>query len=62
MTLGQNGILSYGHFRDVLEFFGDRMANLSLIISNLVCISKLMLMKGKTNLKFISQNIWPNWL
>ena len=45
MTLGQNGVLKYGHFRDFLEFFGDRMANLGLI--DLVCISNLMYMRGK---------------
>ena len=28
MTLGQNGVLRYGHFREFLE---DRMANLDLI-------------------------------
>ena len=32
MTLGQNGVLRYGHFGEFLEFFfGDRMANLGLI-------------------------------
>ena len=31
MTLGQNGVLRYGHFSDFLEYFWDRMANLSLI-------------------------------
>ena len=42
MTLGQNGVLRYGHFGEFLDFFGDRMANLGLIDSYLVCISKLM--------------------
>ena len=31
MTLGQNGVLRYGHFGEFLEFFWDRMANLGLI-------------------------------
>ena len=31
MTFGQNGVLRYGHFGELLEFFGDRMANLGLI-------------------------------
>ena len=32
MTLGQNGVLRYGHFGEFLEFFLlDRMANLGLI-------------------------------
>ena len=37
------------------------MANLGLIELNLVCISKLMYIMSRTNLKFISQNIWPKW-
>ena len=31
MTLGQNGVLRYGHFGEFLEFFWDRIANLGLI-------------------------------
>ena len=31
MTLGQNWVLRYGHFNDLLEFFRDRMANLGFI-------------------------------
>ena len=31
MTLGQNGVLRYGHFGEFLDFFWDRMANLGLI-------------------------------
>ena len=31
MTLGQNGVLRYGHFGEFLEVGGDRMANLGLI-------------------------------
>ena len=31
MTLGQNGVLRYGHFSDILEFFGGIIANLRLI-------------------------------
>ena len=31
MTLGQNGVLRYGHFGEFLEFFRDRIANLGLI-------------------------------
>ena len=31
MTLGQNGVLRYGHFSDFLKYFWDRMANLGLI-------------------------------
>ena len=30
MTLGQNGVLRYGHFGEFLEFFWDRMAKTSL--------------------------------
>ena len=31
MTLGQNGVLRYGHYSDFWSIFGDRMANLGLI-------------------------------
>ena len=31
MTLGQNGVLRYGHFSDFWSINGDRMDNLGLI-------------------------------
>ena len=31
MTLGENGVLRYGHFGEFCSYFGDRMANLGLI-------------------------------
>ena len=31
MTFGQNGVLRYGHFGELLEFVGDIMVNLGLI-------------------------------
>ena len=31
MTLGQNGVLRYGHFSDFWSIFGDIIANLGLI-------------------------------
>ena len=31
MTLGQNGVLRYGHFGEFLEFLEDRMASFCLI-------------------------------
>ena len=53
-----NGVLRYGHFSDFLEYFWDRMSNLCLIdFKILVCISKLMSMLGKINLKSISNNL-----
>ena len=27
LTLEQNGVLRYGHFGEILEFFGDRIGN-----------------------------------
>ena len=61
MTLGQNGVLRYGHFGEFLEFFWDRMANLGLIDFKLsLYISTLMHIQGKTNLKFISLTIGQN--
>ena len=61
MTLGQNGVLGYGHFRDCWSFFGNSMANLGLIDFKLGLYIKVDVKKVKTNLKFISQNIWPKW-
>ena len=61
MTLGQNGVLRYGHFSDYSEFFGDRMASLGLIVFKLGLYIKVDVNNRKINLKFISQNIWPKW-
>ena len=56
MTLGQNGVLRYGHLGEFLEFFwGDIMANLGLIDFKLG-----LYIQGKTNLKFISLTIGQN--
>ena len=51
MTLGQNGVLRYGHFSDFWIINGDRLT------SKLVCISKSLKIRGKTNLKSISKNL-----
>ena len=50
MTLGQNGVLRYGHFGEFLEFFGDRMANLGLIDFKLGLYIKLN----------VNNNQWQN--
>ena len=60
MTLGQNGVLRYGHFGEFLEFFGDIMANLGLIDFKLGLYIKINVNTGKTNLKFISLTIGQN--
>ena len=39
------------------NIFGDRMANLGLIDIKIGLYIKLMLMKGKTNLKLIPNNL-----
>ena len=66
MTLGQNGVLRYGHFGECLEFFGDRMANLSLIDSKLGLYIKVNVNNGQNKFKVhISKNVaemailWP---
>ena len=59
MTLGQNGVLRYGHLGEFLEFIGDRMANLGLIDFKLGLYIKVNVKMGKTNLKFISQKMRP---
>ena len=41
MTLGQNGVLRYGHFGEFLDFLGMEWQIWVLFTLNLVCISKL---------------------
>ena len=45
-TFKQNGVLRYGHFSDFLEFFGDRMANLGLIVFKLALYIKVNVNDG----------------
>ena len=47
MTLGQNGVLRYGHFGEFLEFFGDRMADLRLIDFKLGLYIEVNVNKGQ---------------
>ena len=61
MTLGQNGVLRYGHFGEFLDFFWDRMANLGLIDFKLGLYIKVNVHTGeKTSLKSISQKLDQN--
>ena len=53
MTLGQNGVLRYGHFSDFWSIFLDRMANLGLIDFKICLYIKVYVNNGQ-NLKFIS--------
>ena len=58
LTLGQNGVLRYGHFSNFLKFFGDRMANLGLIDFKLVLYIKVNVNDGQNKLKvYISKNL-----
>ena len=64
MTLGQNGVLRYGNFSDFLEYFLDRMANLSPIDFKNCLYIKVNVNVGQTNLKSISNNLTKiaiNW-
>ena len=54
MTLGQNGVLRYGHFGEFLE---DRMANFGLIDLKFGLYIKVNINAGKTNLKFITNKL-----
>ena len=54
MTFEQNEALGYGHFSD---FFGMKLPIWVRLTSKLVCISKIMLMKGKKKLKSISKSL-----
>ena len=57
MTLGQNGVLRYGHYSDFWSIFGDRMANFDLIDFKIGLYIKGNVTNGKTNLKSISTNL-----
>ena len=57
MTLGQNGVLRYGHFGEFLSIFGDRMANFCLIDFTLGLYIKVNVNVGKRNFKSISNNL-----
>ena len=66
MTLGQNGVLRYGHFREFLEFFWDRIADLGLIDSKLGVYVKVNVNNGQNKFEVhISKNVakmailWP---
>ena len=66
MTLGQNGVLRYGHFGEFLEFFWDRMANLGLIDFKLGVYIKVNVNTGQNKFEVhISKNVakmavlWP---
>ena len=66
MTLGQNGVLRYGHFGEFLEFFWDRMANLGLIDFKLGLHFKVNVNAGQNKFEVhISKNVakmavlWP---
>ena len=58
MTLGQNGVLRYGHLCEFLEFFGDRMANLGLIDFKLGLYIKVNVNNGQNKFEVhISKNV-----
>ena len=57
MTLGQNGVLRYGHFGEFLEFFRDRMANLGLIGLYI----KVNVNTGQNKFEFRISNHWSKW-
>ena len=67
MTLGQNGVLRYGHYGEFLEFFcWYRMANLGLIDFKLGLYIKVNVNAGQNKFEvYISKNVakmavlWP---
>ena len=66
MTLGQNGVLRYGHLGEFLEIFGDRMADLGLIDFKLGLYIKVNVNNGQNKFEVhISKNVakmailWP---
>ena len=61
MTHWQNGVLRYGHFGEVLEFIGDRMANLGLIDFKLGLYIKVNVNTGQNKFEVYISNHWPKW-
>ena len=61
MTLGQNGVLRYGHFGEFLDFFWDRIANLGLIDFILGLYIKVNVNTGQNKFEVISQKMSPKW-
>ena len=61
MTLGQNGVLRYGHFGEFLEFFRDRMANLGLIDFKLGLYIKVNVNARQNEFEVHISKTWPNW-
>ena len=58
MTLGQNGVLRYGHFG---EFFWDRMANLGLIDFKLGLYIKINVNTGQNKFEVHISKTSPKW-
>ena len=62
MTLGQNGVLRYGHFGEFLEFFSwDRMANLGLIDFKLGLLFKVNVNGGQNKFEVHISKMLPKW-
>ena len=61
MTLGQNGVLRYGHFGEFLEFFGDRNANLGLIDFKLGLYIKVNVNTWQNKFEVHISSHWPKW-
>ena len=61
MTLGQNGVLRYGHFGEFLEFFLDRTANLGLIDFKLGLYIKVNVQTGQNKFEVHISKTWPKW-
>ena len=62
MTLGQNGVLRYGHFVKFLEFLLlDRMTNLGLIDFKLGSYIKVNVNTGQNKFGVHISNHWSKW-
>ena len=61
MTLGQNGVLRYGHFGEFLEFFRDRMANLGLINFKLGLYINVNVNTRQNKFEVHISNNWSKW-
>ena len=62
MTLGQNGVLRYGNFGELLDFFLlYRMANLGLIDFKLGLYIKVNVNTGQNKFEVHISKTWPKW-
>ena len=61
MTLGQNGVLRYGHFGEFLHFLGIEWPILGLIDYKLCLYIKVNINAGQKKIEVHISNYWTKW-